>query len=135
MARPRGRFTLRYSLISIVTVSALTILYEVRLYGLAAHEQLSLDVESGFGGPASEEPGVYPLDGADLAKIPKWRGKAGGGQPTKRPTQAQKLGVLLPCWADCSQASILVLYLSSLLMQQGAICHEASRCLLPSSFS
>ena len=117
LARPRGSRILRYLLACLIAVATLTILYELRLFGLAARTQLSLDAAGSLDG--EEEAGVFPLDGTDLARIPNWRGKVGGGKPLKQPTQREKLAVLLPCWSDCPQASILVVYLSSLLMQQG----------------
>lgn len=69
--------------------------------------------------PASEVEDGYWWGESQEVHIKSWRGKAGDSQMTTEPRQHEQLAVLLPCWSDCAQGSILVLYLSNLLRQQG----------------
>lgn len=122
--RGRSRALLKGAAAVIAVVASLTFLYQLRL---AAIQQLEDSAGEGFGGggPPDDERrlGIYRRWGGsnrDLA-LPNWRGRAGGGALRPPPAQTQRLAVLLPCASNCPAASILVVYLSHLLRQQGVL--------------
>lgn len=114
-----------YKYLIFIPLIALTALYQLRS---AAHQQLGLD-EGGHVAPLT--PGTTAR-AAGAQGLPGWGSRAGTGQGQQQlqpgqqqrqqqvaQAQQQKLAVLLPCWKDCAQAAVLILYLSSLLRQQG----------------
>lgn len=100
--QPRRRHLASYPLLAAVGLASVVVLYQMRH---VARQQLELERAGGAG--------------RDLPAGCEGAGEPAGEQQRRAPAQEQRLAVLLPCWADCPQASILVVYLSGLLRQQG----------------
>lgn len=114
-SRTGGRGALLKIFSAAIFLATLVFLYELS----QASSRLMDSRPEALHRPASEVEDGYWWGESQEVHIKSWRGKAGDSQMTTEPRQHEQLAVLLPCWSDCAQGSILVLYLSNLLRQQG----------------